>query len=399
MSKPLIVLSDNPNGRTGLGRQCNETVRRIDAFMPTIFDVCVIGNGGTTSRHTPYPVYPVTFAGDYSIPQLPDIVRDFCGDEAPILFTIMNAGWLHWLAMPEILPSSSPLRKWLEAKKPRVWAYVPVDSTGPHGKLTHIEKSILERFDRVLAYTKFGAQTIDRTLFHEATVNPDSPVTQWLPHGTDGGAFYPRSREEARASEFGKRVARDNGQIPDDVFVVGIVATNSARKNWPLAFRTCAELKRRGEKIGIWAHTNAPLGWWDLLTAADTFGLREDTLFTFGNLSDEDMAWGYAACDVTLGIGDGEGWGMPLAESLACGIPVVTGDYAGATEFVPDAFRIPAEGYRDDGFYLSARPIFVPEEWADRVQWARGKFVELEPQFMWYNCWPMWEKWLREGVE
>ena len=46
------------------------------------------------------------------------------------------------------------------------------------------------------------------------------------------------------------------------------------------------------------------------------------------------MAQFYSACDVTLGIGLGEGAGYPLFESTSCGTPVVHGNYGGGPEYL-----------------------------------------------------------------
>ena len=184
--------------------------------------------------------------------------------------------------------------------------------------------------------------------------------------------------------------------------IIGIVATNSARKDWGLAFETCVELKRRGVNLGIWAHTDVFQKHWDLVGMANEFGLANRVIFTNGFLSDEVMAMAYSGCDVTLGIGSSEGWGLPLAESLACGTPVCQGSYGGATQFVPKEFQVKPVGFKWAGGPYNARyPVFSAVDWADKVQQILGykqSLSLLDPQYCWGNLWPRWEKWFLEGI-
>jgi glycosyltransferase involved in cell wall biosynthesis len=140
-----------------------------------------------------------------------------------------------------------------------------------------------------------------------------------------------------------------------------------------------------------------------MLALADEFGMRPRMIFTNWHLDDDAMSWAYAACDVTLGIGSGEGWGLPNSEALACGVPCITGDYAGAAEFTPTAFKIEPAAFRLDGYYCNKRPVFRATDWADKVlevfsNRETPRVSLLDPKYLWKNCWPEWEAWLLEGV-
>jgi glycosyltransferase involved in cell wall biosynthesis len=360
--------------------------------MPEMFRVATFAPGGTTSQKLPFQQYPTPVHLNYILPELPGVWNDFAGNEKGVVLSIWNAGWLGWLANCESLPDSE-LKSFLRTNPFKRWAYVPVDGHCVGGGLPRSIGDILGGFDRVLAYTRYGEQVIEQAMFGKETFS-----IPFLPHGLDTSVFYPRDRAEARRTLVQRVVDLQQPSMSPSVFLVGICATNTRRKDWHLAFEVCAELMKRGVRVGLWAHTNAPKKDWDLMALAETFGLQGRVLLSTRNLSDEDMAWCYSACNVTLGIGSGEGWGFPLAESLACGVPVIHGKYAGGAEYVPKPLLVEPKGYRGDGLYGILRPVFKASDWAYRAMEADNQLVALPEYIDWNNAWPLWKQWLREGI-
>jgi hypothetical protein len=66
----------------------------------------------------------------------------------------------------------------------------------------------------------------------------------YLPHGIDTSVFYPRDRNECRKM-FGWLTVNRTFQIEDDEILVGIVATNQARKDFGQAIQVFMELRKR----------------------------------------------------------------------------------------------------------------------------------------------------------
>lgn len=56
--------------------------------------------------------------------------------------------------------------------------------------------------------------------------------------------------------------------------------------------------------------------------------------FVNGELTDSDLVHLYNACDLLLFPSRAEGWGLPLIEAVAAGLPVATTFYSGHTEFL-----------------------------------------------------------------
>ena len=395
---PILLISDSVSSSTGLGRICRELAVRIHAHLADTFEVATCGFGGTYSQEFPWKQYTVSRVNGWQIPELPFVARDFFRGRKGILFFVMNQSWLEWVAEPELLPDGD-LKTFLQSDGFEKWIYCPIDAEGPNGKLVWSQEQILMTFDRILAYTEFGAKVIAKTLGFEKV------VCDHLPHGTDDTVFYPRSRKEARACFLEKVVQKGQGLISDEVLLLSVIATNTQRKNYGLAFEVCGELLKRGINVGMWCHTDSfqKAHCWDLLTLADSFGMKQRTIFTNSHLDDDALSWGMAASDVVLGIGDGEGWGLVNSSALACGIPFITGDYAGAAEFTPEAFKIKPVAYRYEGYYCNKRPVFNPKDWADKVEdfyqtakkWPdRKRFSLLLDDYLWKNCWPAWAEWL-----
>jgi glycosyltransferase involved in cell wall biosynthesis len=383
-------MSDAPTSPTGLGRICRELAIRIHHNMSDVFRVGTLGFGGGYSQRLPYPQYSISSIEKWTVSELPNVWMDFAGGEKGVLSVIWNPGWVPWLADPSILPDNR-LKAFLQSEPFQRWGYFPLDAEGPNGKLTEVIGKAFSGFDRSLAYVKWAAELVDRT------IHPATP-TEHLPHGIDGTVFYPRDKAKARDT-FVKRVAGVHAPLDEGTTLIGAVGTNTPRKNFPLAFQTCSEILKRGENVGLWIHTNRQDGAWDLATLAIEYGMKDRVVFSRGYLGDDDLAWAYSACDATLSVGSGEGFGYAGPESLACGVPSISGDYAAAVDLIPEEFRVKPIAFTVSDWYCNNRPVYDPRDWADKVIESKGKTASLYPELYWENLWPRWEKWLLAGVK
>lgn len=377
----LLILSDSPSATSGLGRITRDIASRIHENLSDTFEVATAGYGGAGSKKFGWQDYHISQTPTWEVPELPLIVKDFSGDDPLILFSIWDASRLGWLVDPNQC-TMPHLRRWHgEEKNLQKWIYAPVDAEGPNGRLSIKLAKTLSGFDRVLNYTKWSSGV---------TGYPDH-----LPHGIDFNVFNPKDKNWSR------RKLRQGGfqGLRETDLLIGIVATNQARKNWALGIQTCKILVDRGRDVKIWAHIDAIERYWDLYALIVDYNLQGRIFITTSNFSDDQMATFYSSCDVTLGIGLGEGWGMPLAESLACGTPVVHGDYAGGAEFVPKRNLVGAESWYYEGPFSNKRPVFDPHDWADRVEQVVGVEATIPEYIKWDNAWPAWAEWLKKGIE
>lgn len=71
----------------------------------------------------------------------------------------------------------------------------------------------------------------------------------------------------------------------------------------------------------------------ELLLKLDQHGLQNVSVW-WGSMETAQIAELYRDCDVFLFPSKGEGWGLPLIEAAACGLPIITTMYSGQTEFL-----------------------------------------------------------------
>ena len=392
MPTPLLILSDSPCSTSGLGRITRDLAVRIHTHMGDVFTVGCIGPGAGGEFDPPFFHHRVDQTPDWTVPNLPLIWKAFAGNQRGILLVIWDASRLLWLTHPEQYCRDEELRKFLLTKPFDLWTYTAIDAEGPNGKLSALLGYVLKGFDRILAYSEWSARIIERTIGDGITIES-------LPHGIDTSIFKRRGHEKARR-KFGELCCGGEApdlKIEDGKFLVGIVATNQARKDYGTAIRTAAQLAQVKDVL-LWIRVDTMERFWSISALLYDYGLANRAIIQTGPMTDEQMAWAYSACDVTWGIGLGEGFGFPIYESLACGTPCIHGNYAGGAEWLPDAFKISPVAFRAEGTFASMRPVFRADEWVEATLRNSNADASLPAELDWKNSWPRWEAWLRKGI-
>lgn len=87
-----------------------------------------------------------------------------------------------------------------------------------------------------------------------------------------------------------------------------------------------------------------------------------DTLAT-----DADMARLYNSCDAFVSAAKAEGWGLPIVEAMACGLPVIAPFYSGPTAYLSEknSFPLTVSEFED-----VSCPVFFPDK-GQYGQWAK----------------------------
>lgn len=114
------------------------------------------------------------------------------------------------------------------------------------------------------------------------------------------------------------------------------VGTIEARKNHAILYYTYKLAKARGIELPKLLMVGRK-GWkteniYDFITEdPDT----KDMLIPLHDVSDAELSWLYDNCLFTIFPSQCEGWGMPIAESITRGVPVISGDVSSMAEVAP----------------------------------------------------------------
>lgn len=373
-------MSDAPELPSGLARIGRDLACRVANELPQ-FRVGYYGRQGSGSRKFPFAQYGFapTVEDQWGMRGLQRAWEDFAGDQRGIVFTIQDPSRMFWFTNP---PAGM---EWMNEGRFKRWGYVPVDSTGPGDKLSGICTAAMRGYDRLLAYTQFGAGVLSRSL--------GTPI-DWLPHGIDLDVFQPRDRNAARIAA---------GWKPSN-FVIGTVMTNQPRKDWGLAASIAAILKLKNPAVRFWWHVDTLERHWSIRALIEDYQLEENVRVTFdGMYTDEEMSYLYSACDLTMLPSLCEGFGFPIVESMACGVPCIHGNYGGGAELIPEGWRIDPQSWRLDTPYNCVRPVFDPQDWANKILHFPNQALGSNRSYVEHLHWPKlwescWRKWFETGL-
>lgn len=341
MAKPkVLIVSDSAFLDTGFGR----VAREIGTAL------CLAGYSVTqlgwfhrpTDKLVPFRVIPTDRSspemsmldqyGQLTYPQVINKVK-------PGLVIALGDEWMlkHLVKHPRTAP---------------LVGYVPIDSVPVSRKWA----MTFGAFDRLVVFGGFGNRGVRAA---DPSLEPDV-----IPHGVDTKTFRPLdSKDELRS-----RIA------PKAKFLVGCVARNNVRKNIPRLIKTfrqfinpsttcnacgslvfqqvnqcgsCggSDLVQTAAKTdsSLYLHMTAedPAGH-DLHELISRFGLGEYVCMPVGmkvgeGVSDTRLNEVMNGFDVFALPTTGEGFGLPIAEAMSCGLPVVVTDYSGHKEYVEGA--------------------------------------------------------------
>lgn len=396
---PILIVSDAPNLPTGLGRIARDLATRLWQRR-TALGICVAQLGwGYDGSPWPWRVYPIKDTENWG---KGDIVRTWnwilgelgqAEDEAgAVTLTIWDPGRCYGL--------HEQVSDW--------WAYCTLDSTNSTGTISGPAEEVLweavgsprgkweceeanahmlpEFSRRILAYGSWGASVLERTLG-----NAHAPYL-YLPHGLDLSVFKPAASRNTRPT-------------------IGCVAANTPRKDWGMVFQAVARARKYYPDLLLWAHVDKPVtAAWSLPQLALDYGFDKKSLAMTQELSDQELAGLYSSCWLTLAPGRGEGFCYPIAESLACGTPVLGSSYGGGADLLPKHLQVGHELLRVEGMFAQQRPVWDPLDWAlrigDVISGLKDGDANLQPEYLrgcvahldWPRLWPRWESWFREGI-
>lgn len=192
---------------------------------------------------------------------------------------------------------------------------------------------------------KTGCRPIAMSRHGERMLRNEGLDPLYVPHGFDAEVFHPVPQAEAR-----ERLG-----IPGDAFLVGVVAANKGnapvRKSWPQVLQAFKRLRSAHADALLYLHTDG-MGLYNgvnIMEMGEAFDIPRPSM-RFANqyrntvgFPPEYMRDVYSAMDVLLNPSMGEGFGVPIVEAQACGVPVIVTDWTAMPELVGAGWKVGGE--------------------------------------------------------
>ena len=186
-----------------------------------------------------------------------------------------------------------------------------------------------------IAMSKFGARMLEEF----------DPL--YVPHGIDTDAYKPIDQKKAR----------ELTQLPQDKWLVGMVAANKgnpSRKCFAEAFMAFKRFHDLNPDAALYLHTEAQgmFNGVDLPALLREVGIPGEAVYLadqerllFNPVGHETMGHVYSALDVLLSPSAGEGFGIPVLEANACGVPAIVTDFSAQAEVCGSGYKVGWEPY------------------------------------------------------
>lgn len=326
----VLIAGDGARLTSGFGRVIREIAARL-VNDPRVLDVIQITSldATPTARSAWYvergitPIH-VPKAGTLGMELLPEVLNTY---KPTVMLTVADPATARWWmnVLGQIGRDDLP-----------IVAYMPIEG-GP------VSQNILGAFERAtcaFTMTEWGAQQV------AVCSNGVLPAPRYLYHGVDRSVFHPVRRE-------GRNDMRAARQW-DDKFVVAYIARNQWRKSHDRLLKAIALLNAPGEwsnslpPLRLYLHTPEHEAYWNggtpLGEMAQRLGIYDLIEFSKADsaidseASDSAIAGILNCADLYVHPSKVEGFGLPLAEAMACGTPIlVTKDAGNMQEVCGDA--------------------------------------------------------------
>lgn len=303
--------SNAPWGGTGYSTQTKLMLRGLleRGHEPVCF--CFWGLEGGTIEYDGYHCIPASPGGQWSN----DVIK------AHLIRTKVDA----LVTLMDLFVLDANI--WSTLDQPWV-AWVPLDCEG-------IGKATLQPLSAVNYPIAMSDFAVDQMQAHN--IEPFARIY----HAVDTDVFRPMDKMECR----------EYCEMDQDAYIVGMVMANKGnRKQFPEQLQAIKRWidKNPDRNIKVFFHTERTdvMGGWDMQQLVEYMGLsgkcsitdRYDTSVV--PVSTEGMAIIYNCFDVLMNCSAGEGFGIPIVEAQACGVPVITHGVTAMTELTQYGYTV-----------------------------------------------------------
>lgn len=303
----LLWHSNTPWAPTGYGQQ----TKLFAPLLAEHYDLAIssfYGLEGDRLNWNGIPVYPGLggeWGNDYLVK---NAVSHFGSPRDGLLLTLMDV----WVLNPEVIAQMDTA------------CWVPVDHEPVPPAVTGF-------------FHNSGAVPIAMSRFGEEQLSELDPL--YIPHAVDTEVYKPFDKQECRDAL---------GANPDS-FLVGMVAANKgapSRKCFSQALQAFADFHREHPEAILYLHTNMT-GDEDLFALKEAVGLPDSAVqvadqyrLNLHPLPPHIMAQLYSTFDVLLSPSAGEGFGIPVLEAQACGVPAIVSNFSAQKEVCGAGWKV-----------------------------------------------------------
>lgn len=196
--------------------------------------------------------------------------------------------------------------------------YFPSDGGGGMPRDCH---NVLRKVDMPVAMSKFAQKQV------KDYYNID---VEYIPHAVDEKLFFPLKNKEEIKAKFGMQ----------GKFVVGCVARNQGRKMLDRLFKAFKKFAVQVPNAVLLMHSdpNDVAQVFSMQHLITRLNLQNRVVFTgmnfFNSFNYSQMNEVFNAMDIYAMGTSGEGFGVPIVESMACEVPVICTDFTTTPELV-----------------------------------------------------------------
>ena len=330
--KKILWHSGAPWAGTGYGVQTALFAPRIKALG---YDVAISSTWGLMGDTLQWDDDIVVYPADdrYGNATLEPLAKKL---KADLVVTLLDS----WVLRPEAM-----------SKIPNLACWTPVDHQPCPPKVADTLR-------------RSGCRPVAMSRFGEEQLQAEGLDPLYVPHAVDTNAFRPASNK----AEIRKAIG-----IPESAFVVGMVANNQGhlppRKSFPQVVQAFSAFRQDHPDALLYFHTEvtgtrgqgAYTGV-SLPELCDRFEVPPSAVAFTNQLELElgiDSGWMcalYNCMDVLLNPSYGEGFGVPIIEAQACGVPVIVNNWTAMPELAGSGWVVDGEPYWDtnhDAFFKS----------------------------------------------
>lgn len=313
-------LSNAPWSSTGYGNQTRLFTPRIKQLGHDVSITAFYGLEGAVLNWGGMRVYPRAYH-----PYGQDVASANAQHaKADIMISLMDA----WVCDPKQYRV-----KWVP------WFPIDMEPLPPP-----VKDKVQYAYERIV-FSKFGASMMEQA----------GLTYLYVPHGVETNTYMPIDRKQARQLV----------NLPDDKFIVGMVAANKGNPSRKALCQNITGFRMFHEKHKdsvLYLHTqksefgeNAGVNLPEFV-AYQGLEIGKDVIFAdqyqgIIGFPDEYMNALYNAFDVHLLVSMGEGFGIPILEAQAAGCPVIVGDWTSMSELCFSGWTVDKS---------EAQPVWTP---------------------------------------